>query len=142
MNTIPGKQLLTASDTVSGLRSLLLDRELGWCDTEGVLYFKRGQTVSPVSQTVVVEEGVSRGQIIALAGTGKVPILKVRATSGWRYLYPGVISPDNIVFFSDGLANGASEALYMSVSQSGEWTSKSIGEMTDAEIAALVNALP
>lgn len=46
--TIPAKQLQTVGETPEALKSLLLDREIGWCSGDHTLYYKDGDTLRPV----------------------------------------------------------------------------------------------
>ena len=139
---IPGKQLLTVGSTVAELNQRLLDREIGWCNGTNTLYYKKDGVLVSSSQSVILTQPVSRADVLAAMESGKVPIIRQGSAEGYYYLYPETIKADGtIIFFADGMKDGAGTSKYMYSNPDGTWVYKTLTEMTDAEITDLVDAL-
>lgn len=139
---IPGKQLLTVGSTVGELSQRLLDREIGWCNGTNTLYYKKDGVLVSSSQSVILTYPVRREDVVGAMESGKVPIIRTGGAEGYYYMYPETIKADGtIIFFSDGMKDGAGTSKYMYSNPDGSWLYKTLTEMTDREIQDLVDAL-
>lgn len=142
--TIPAKQLQTQG-TLAELKTMLLDRETGWCTDDNTLYYNNGGTLTPVPKVVVIKENTPRESIDAIVASGCVPVVKLDF-QGLVYLYPVHIRENDAYAFASPISIGPGNAKdgyhWAIVAKTGEWTTGFKEIVADSEEEVLKILVP